>query len=470
MDSNYTHTLLLVDDEASILKALQRLFRKEGYKILTAEGGREALETLEQVQGPVSLIISDQRMPAMNGSKFLEQSVPLAPDAMRFLLTGYSDLEAVADAVNKGRIHRYITKPWNDSEMLRLVQDALEQVELKLENKRLTRLTEKQNEELAQLNKQLEKKVSERTWALQYQNKTLRQLNHRLDDSLVGTIRLLTLLVESSNPEIGRLMKEVAHLSREIAKETGIDEKEQIRIEMAGLVHDVGLLGASDVLLEKDKKFMNRQEFEVYSQHPTIAALSLSSVYGLKDIAEIVQCHHEYVDGSGFPRGLNASQIPVGAKILAVAVDYHTIIQLWPKDVQGLMANARRYLDARTLAGVELDEETLRRDIAESVILHGAGTRYDQKIVECFRRVMSRQRPHPNISHLQDHQIKAGMILMQDLRFKDGRLLLSRGTTLNERCVQSIQNIGMHNLMDGPIAVAPGSQEPTGRSDDHDSQ
>ena len=461
MDPKYSHTLLLVDDEASILKALQRLFRKDGYQILTAASGQEALETLERTQGSVSLIISDQRMPTMTGSRFLEQAVALAPHAMRFLLTGYADLEAVSDAVNKGRIHRYITKPWNDGEILQLVKDALKQVELRLENERLTRLTEKQNEELAELNKQLEKKVSERTWALQYQNKTLQQLNRRLDNSLMGTIRLLTSLVESGSPKIGRMMKEGAQFAREIAQEAGVDAAEQARIEMAGLVQDVGLLGLPETLLEKDKKQMDRQEFEIYSQHPTIAALSLSSVDGLKDIAEIVQKHHEYVDGTGFPQGLTDSQIPIGAKILSVSMDYNTIVRLWPKDVKSIMANARRYLDARTLAVVKLDEETLRHEIAESIILHGAGTRYDQKIVQSFQRVISRHRPHTDVFHLQDNQIKAGMILMQDLRFKDGRLLLSRGTTLNERCVQSIQHIGTQNLMEELIAVTNATQEPT---------
>ena len=95
------HTLLLVDDEKAIIKALHRLFRKEGYQILTADSGSEGLQKLKQCQIPVSLIISDQRMPQMSGAQFLEKAREIAPNAIRYLLTGYSDMEAVIQAVNK---------------------------------------------------------------------------------------------------------------------------------------------------------------------------------------------------------------------------------------------------------------------------------------------------------------------------------------------------------------------------------
>lgn len=158
MNLKYSHTLLLVDDELSILKSLKRLLRKEKHQILTATNGREALDVLAHTDEDVSLIISDQRMPEMTGAQFLAQAVNIAPDSVRFLLTGYADLNAVADAVNKGKIHRYITKPWNDDEINELIHMALSQVELRKENKRLTELTERQNSELAELNKDLEKR------------------------------------------------------------------------------------------------------------------------------------------------------------------------------------------------------------------------------------------------------------------------------------------------------------------------
>ena len=159
MDKQYQHAIMLVDDEESILKALKRLFRKTSYQILTASSGQEGLVRLKNTEKPVSLIISDQRMPEMTGAQFLEQAKKIFPDALRFLLTGYSDMDAVVDAVNKGEIHRYLNKPWNDDDLLLLVKQALQQYELVFENRRLTALTLKQNEELNALNQGLEKKV-----------------------------------------------------------------------------------------------------------------------------------------------------------------------------------------------------------------------------------------------------------------------------------------------------------------------
>ncbi len=111
MALKYKHKLLLVDDEESITKALHRIFRREGYEIYTASSGQKGLEVLKEDKKPFSLIISDQRMPGMTGAQFLEKAKKIFPNAIRILLTGYSDMDAIVDAINKGEIHRYLTKP-----------------------------------------------------------------------------------------------------------------------------------------------------------------------------------------------------------------------------------------------------------------------------------------------------------------------------------------------------------------------
>lgn len=121
------HTLMLVDDEKAITSALRRLLRRQGYHILTAESGPEGLKKLCRFEKPLSMIISDQRMPEMSGLQFLEKAKAICPEAIRFLLTGYSDMEAVTQAVIKGEIHRYLTKPWNDEDLVLQVRQSLEQ-------------------------------------------------------------------------------------------------------------------------------------------------------------------------------------------------------------------------------------------------------------------------------------------------------------------------------------------------------
>ncbi len=449
-----SHKLLLVDDEKSILRSLQRLFRKYNYEILTAGNGLEALEVLEQAGDTVSLIISDQRMPKMNGSQFLERAVEIAPNAHRFLLTGYADLDAVTEAVNNGKIHRYLTKPWQDKDLLVQVQSALSQVELQLENKRLSELTERQNKALAKLNRDLEKKVLERTWALQVQNKMLNGKNQGLLKSLLATVRLLTSLVEYSNAQLGHYMQEAARMAVEIATEAGLDEKARNTIEMAALVHDIGLLGMDKDSIRKDVKIMNPAQFESYSRHPLIAGMCLSSIDGFDEIADIVQCHHECVDGSGFPRKISSEQIPDGAKILSVAADYCTVLHLWPHNIHDLMVCARRYMDRDVFSSMDISDKEIRLEIAENVILSGSGKRYDSEVIKIFVKIAERNRPRPKLQSLDKGSLHTGMTLMQDLRMNDGRLLLSKGTLLNERSIQSISKIGLDNLAQNAVLVA----------------
>lgn len=454
MAGTYNHILLLVDDEASILKALKRLFRREGHQILTAEGGDQALKLIKETDQPISLIISDQRMPGMNGATFLEHSIACSPDAVRFLLTGYSDMDAVVDAVNKGRIDRYLNKPWNDSEMLLLVREALKQVELKRENIRLTDLTRRQNEELAELNKQLEEKVNERTWALKYQNKLLKRVNNGLGKSLMDTIRLLLSLVESSNPKLGSYMKAVSQLARQIAETAGLDKTMQDRVEMAGLVHDIGLLGMPDTLLEKDQHIMTKDEFQAYSHHPQIAALSLSSVEGLKEISAIVAAHHENLDGSGFPDGTMGDDLSIGSRILAVAADYCTVLHLWPRAVKRLLSMAKRYIDSDVLCTIEVGEEDrVRKMVAEKLIVAGTGKRYDGTIIRHFLESIGSDTTTQTIDQLAYNLLKKGMVLAEDLRLKDGRLLLTRGTLLDDGALHSITTIGERGMFNGVISV-----------------
>ncbi len=119
-----TDTILFVDDEKNILSSLTRLFRKDGYNILTAESGGDGL--MLAAKNELSLIVSDHRMPEMEGVEFLSKVKALAPDAPRFMLTGYADINAVMAAINKGEVTRFITKPWNDEELKFLVRDGVE--------------------------------------------------------------------------------------------------------------------------------------------------------------------------------------------------------------------------------------------------------------------------------------------------------------------------------------------------------
>ena len=154
-------TLLLVDDEENITSALVRLFRRDGYRILRANSGRAGLELLAQHK--VGVIISDQRMPEMTGVEFMSQVKELYPDTVRMVLSGYTDLNSVTDAINRGAIYKFLTKPWEDELLRENVEEGFQRYEMKLENARLTQQLQDANEALSTINRELEQRVEIKT-------------------------------------------------------------------------------------------------------------------------------------------------------------------------------------------------------------------------------------------------------------------------------------------------------------------
>ena len=153
--------LLIVDDEDSVLRALRRALRRQGWAIQTAATGEAGLVALEGWAAQV--VVSDYKMPGMSGVEFLRAVKERFPKAQRIMLTGYADQQAIEEAINRSEVFRFISKPWDDQQLQLTISSAFEQYELQEENRRLLALTLKQNEELTAVAHSLEKKVNERT-------------------------------------------------------------------------------------------------------------------------------------------------------------------------------------------------------------------------------------------------------------------------------------------------------------------
>ncbi len=179
--------ILFVDDEVNILRSLRRLFFDvEEYEIHTAESGPEALALLEQGLRP-AVVVSDQRMPGMSGAELLAEVRRRCPETVRIILTGYADIDAAIEAINKGAVFRYIAKPWNDAEFRQAIADGVRHWRLVQENKALTEQLQATNRQLAELNENLERKVAERTAEL----RRAYEANLRLTAELEAKIREL---------------------------------------------------------------------------------------------------------------------------------------------------------------------------------------------------------------------------------------------------------------------------------------
>lgn len=124
-----TYRVMLVDDEPNIINALHRLLRREGYEIVTANSGIQALELFEKADGRSAVVVSDFRMPEMNGIEFLRCVCERYPDTVRIILSGYADAEAIQAAINEGHVYKYVSKPWDDEELREVVRTSVRRYE-----------------------------------------------------------------------------------------------------------------------------------------------------------------------------------------------------------------------------------------------------------------------------------------------------------------------------------------------------
>jgi response regulator RpfG family c-di-GMP phosphodiesterase len=410
-DTDRCINVLLVDDEENILKSLQRLLMDEEFEIHTAGSGDEGLALLMELTN-VGLIVSDQRMPGMNGAEFLGRTREIAPDAMRILLTGYSDITATIDAINKGGACRYVAKPWNDGELLLIIRDAVRQYSLIAENRRLNEIVRQQNEELQEWNRNLKGRVLEQTTAIRQKNEELRDLLKKVKENYTEIIAAFSGLVELQSGKHKQHARNVAELSVNAAKELGIsgDDLESIRI--AALLHDIGEIGIPERILIMSPDAMNADELRQYQQHTVRGQMAIDAIEDLRPVGRLIRHHHENFDGGGFPDRLSGDAIPVGARIIAFA-------------------------DCLDRAS-----ETCAGDVADLSLVKAGfllGKRLDPALQAAFRKVakytyfsMGDERKELVEMELDPRELKEGMLLARDVSSGSGILLLSRGITLDE--------------------------------------
>lgn len=179
-------TLLLVDDEPNILSALTRLFRRDSYRILTAQSGAEGLEILNNEH--VCVIISDQRMSGMIGSEFLAQAKLLRPETVRIILSGYTELQSVTEAINRGAVYKFLTKPWEDDVLRDEIRDAFRVYSLDHDSRCMADELQTTNEALSQANLKLELKVIDKTREANSNLGVLRVAQEVLDALPIGVV------------------------------------------------------------------------------------------------------------------------------------------------------------------------------------------------------------------------------------------------------------------------------------------
>jgi response regulator RpfG family c-di-GMP phosphodiesterase len=317
--------LLFVDDEANVLKSLRRLFRGGDYVTHLAGGGLEGLQVLEQES--IDLIISDMRMPQMDGAEFLSRAAESWPDVVRILLTGFADIESTISAVNKGKIYSYCSKPWDDQELKALVDKALAQKRMAEERIQLFEIINQQNQQLKDFNSQLEAKVEQRTEQLKSSLQQIDIANKTLKKQYTDTIKTFARIIEMRPGIKSGHAKYIAEVSFKVATRMDVAEQEKKHILYAGLLLQIGKMGFEDSLLSKPFYSMTQETRERYLSHAVEGESLLKSMAQLKEAGRLIRHQFEYYDGSGYPQGLLGDQIPLGSRILAVVRDYLSFLE-----------------------------------------------------------------------------------------------------------------------------------------------
>ncbi len=270
------HTLLVVDDDPDVLSTLTRSFRK-GYKTLSAPGGAEAITILNEQ--PVDLIICDQRMPNIGGVEVLSHALKVQPEAIRILLTGYTDVDSLLACVNDAHIYKYVTKPWDPEELNLTVVRALESLDLK---------------------------------------RDLDEARGLLESAYKDAVVMLCLAAEGKDQDTSSHLHRVQNYTEALAMAMGVDEKEAVHMGVMSMLHDIGKLATPDAILKKPGKLTD-EEWVIMREHPMAGVRILGDNPFYELAREVSAGHHENFDGTGYPNKLRGEDIPLSARIVKLA-------------------------------------------------------------------------------------------------------------------------------------------------------
>jgi response regulator RpfG family c-di-GMP phosphodiesterase len=331
-------TILIVDDDLLIRDLLHDVFAAHGYRCLVAGNGIEAIEVFE-AEHP-ALTVTDVKMPVLDGLQFLKYALTVEPDAAVVVLTGIADVRTAVQTLHGGA-YDFIVKPVNPDELLITAARALERRQLLIERR--------------QHRETLERRVAEAT-------RELAATVHHLEDTYRATLEALGSAIDTRDLGTHAHSRRVRGYSLAIARSHGVPRDQLKDIEHGVLLHDIGKIGIPDAILLKPGP-LTPAEWQVMRTHPEVGRRLIEKIPFLQGAVPIVYHHHERWDGSGYPLGLSGQDIPLGARIFAVA------------DAFDAMTFDRPYSRAISL------------EAAREEILRCAGTHFDPEVVATFMRI-----------------------------------------------------------------------------------
>jgi len=320
--------VLIVDDEETVREILRRTLSQEGYSCVTACDADNALDLMDG--DSIDLVLSDIMMPGRSGIDLLGEVREKSPDTAMIMVTAVADTQTAINAMKLGA-YDYVTKPFNLVEVLMSVDRALEKRNLLVSNREY------------KIN--LEKKVEEQT--------------EEIRETFLGVLMALAEALDAKDTYTYGHSKRVTEIAVTLGHELGLASEAIDKIRLVGLMHDIGKIGVPEEILLKPGKLTD-EEFDRIKEHSAAGEKILKPIIRDKEILAMVRYHHERYSGGGYPEGITKEDIPLGARIIAIADAYDS------------MTSNRPYREA-------MSPETARNQL-----LANRGSQFDPELVDMF--------------------------------------------------------------------------------------
>ncbi|MFP4526949.1 MAG: response regulator [Candidatus Kapaibacterium sp.] len=478
--------LLIVDDEEAFLKILEKLFGKH-YNIRTATSGPKALEILNSGFHP-GVILSDQRMPEMTGSEFLEKSIKIYPEAVRIILTGYTNPRDIISCINQGHTYMYLTKPSEDLELIQAIRIAFDHYYN----------TRKRKELITQLNQKIRE--------LNEKNDRLKKLYVENKSSESQTVQAIAEIIrQAENIYFTPHTNTVTLIAKSLAEELEYSPAQIPLVVFASLIHNISIVGMPEDIKYLDILDLTSKEHEEkYIEYFKKNVTALAKIPALDKYVRIVAQIWERQDGSGYPMGLSGSQLSKEAQFIAFGNMYHNHVYCLSEEQ---MEAARKHGYVKQSAGEtrEKHEETIK-------LLYRKANWFDMDVFNAFHSLVRKKTcaalvpsdqdivyrmetaltepPEPEAEEEQPEQkempepetegadspfgedgprmidkdididqLEAGMTIGQNVVTKKGMLIVRQDATLQPAIVNQIKRLAETGEIKGPLTITVSSDK-----------
>lgn len=359
--------ILCVDDDSSVLSAMRRQLYRD-FEVHVALGPDNGLKAVRDFGG-YEIILSDLRMPIMDGLEFLRQVRDLSPETIRIMLTGHADVDVAIRAINDGAVFRFLTKPCSEEMLLASIQLGLRQYDLQHAEREL------------------------------------------LDQTLRGAVRMLTDVLSVANPTAFGRASRIGRLVRKLADQLRLEDT--WKLDVAAMLSQIGCITVPEEILRRHYagKELDVRELEIFRKHAGMAQELMEHIPRLEDIGAIIANQDKRFDGDGEPQnGLAGDAIPLGSRLLKLALDYDTLIS----------------------GGLSADEALAK------IILRDRAW-YDPALIFALKQAVASDIDYETITIKVD-DLKVGLIIAEDVYGNSGVLIIPKGQEINSSLLARLRN------------------------------